>query len=816
MAILLAVGCNKKNDIKSPSSIKELVHKIFTVGSSEQATSELRTTVDRKNRIIWEENDALYVCSQDWTPALKSGDGLFKLKEGAGTTMGIFEGNAVPSDIYYCAYPAVKESDKAAGFYTSSQIENGTLYVINKIYGSRESADMSDSKSKLHGVGVSDNSNHFTFKHLTGLLKVMLKTTSTTEAVSMIAIQDLDGKQLFGKYKVNPADGDVSIEFFDEEEKDNTVMTMDLGEGIEVSSDEFKEFDFTLPANVFDNGLRLTVTAANGEVRSIDIPKAPVKCGGITTVKREVDLKKPECSIVTVSSNNEEMGTVDKSEIQLYASSEESIKATANSTYRFDHWELNGSPILVDGYTLNSNPIKIKSDGTDNVGSVVAYFASPTTVSVVGTTGGTVNVSSVSIYPDSKQKVVATAYSGYRFHYWGLDGAVGICDGYTEQSNPTYIKGVGSAGTGTITAYFLLAAKITISAGEGGSVSPTTIDKLYSDTQKQITATPNKGYKFSNWTFGGSTILISGSTSDNSVYIKSDGNSKTGTALATFELVNTTVVASSSDINKGTVNVTTPFNVNIKSSYDLTATPKDGYEFDYWEYGSSIEFVSGSESTASVSIKSNGSGESDSMVAHFKDKSSPSDIIGEVLPNGDVKIDNRIWMNTDLSTTNTNLTNKPNSPYDPYYYIMDNGAYKYSFNAACNVLAKTSDGSDRAKNVKNAAEITKQSLCPDGYRLPTIDEWSTLIEAINGKKTYLSFSQTGYYKRSNGKVYGEQSNNLYITATGITTETMGQSGDATGNIMNVVEIIKTAESTYTLTKSKEYKTSAFSVRCIKK
>ena len=72
---------------------------------------------------------------------------------------------------------------------------------------------------------------------------------------------------------------------------------------------------------------------------------------------------------------------------------------------------------------------------------------------------------------------------------------------------------------------------VTVSAGAGGTVSPTSISASPDSWSGDITATPNAGYRFVNWTSSGGGITINGNTS-NPTQIKA--TSTGGTLTANF------------------------------------------------------------------------------------------------------------------------------------------------------------------------------------------------------------------------------------------------------------------------------------------
>ena len=111
---------------------------------------------------------------------------------------------------------------------------------------------------------------------------------------------------------------------------------------------------------------------------------------------------------------------------------------------------------------------------------------------------------------------------------------------------------------------------LTASAGEGGSVAPTT-GSFNAATQVSITATPNSGYTFSGWSNGSTT------------------NPVTVTLIS-----NTSITANFTLIPVYTISVSAEDGGSVSSEggeyqqgdqVTLTATPDEGYEFSGWSDG---------------------------------------------------------------------------------------------------------------------------------------------------------------------------------------------------------------------------------------
>ena len=112
---------------------------------------------------------------------------------------------------------------------------------------------------------------------------------------------------------------------------------------------------------------------------------------------------------------------------------------------------------------------------------------------------------------------------------------------------------------------------LTASAGEGGSVAPSS-GSFNSGTQVSITATPNSGYTFSGWSNG---------SSDNPVTVTLSSNTS---ITANFALIPVYTLSVSAE-EGGSVS-SEGGDYQQGTEVTITATPDEGYEFSGWSDGS--------------------------------------------------------------------------------------------------------------------------------------------------------------------------------------------------------------------------------------
>ena len=249
--------------------------------------------------------------------------------------------------------------------------------------------------------------------------------------------------------------------------------------------------------------------------------------------------------ILTVSSNDEVMGTVAITQQPTCSNYTARIQATAQSGYHFLRWN--------DGNTTNPRQIGMTQDS--NFVAIFVVNNSYITVEANNTLWGTVSGTGNYSY-NAPVTLTATAYDGYHFLKWN--------DGNT--SNPRYMAAVCDT---SFTAIFVSnVSTITVSNAnpDWGNVSGSGV--YYYLNQVSLTATPVYGYHFLQWN-DGNTL------NPRTISITQDSTFTAYFAVNTYSIV-------------GTSNSTAMGSVTGGGSYtylhemSLTATPAFGYHFVQW------------------------------------------------------------------------------------------------------------------------------------------------------------------------------------------------------------------------------------------
>ena len=234
------------------------------------------------------------------------------------------------------------------------------------------------------------------------------------------------------------------------------------------------------------------------------------------------------------------------------------VTASANTGYTFVNWTENGQQVSTNAnYTFNVTGNR----------TLVANFTQQTytiSVSANPTAGG--SVSGGGTYTQGQScTVTASANTGYTFVNWTENGQ-------QVSTNANYTFNV--TGNRTLVANFTQQNyTISVSANPtaGGSVTGGGSNFHYNDNCT-VTATPNTGYTFVNWTENGQQVSTSASYSFNVT-----GNR---TLVANFSAQSYTISVSANPTAGGSVSGGGTYNHGQNCT--VVATPNSGYSFVNW------------------------------------------------------------------------------------------------------------------------------------------------------------------------------------------------------------------------------------------
>ena len=268
--------------------------------------------------------------------------------------------------------------------------------------------------------------------------------------------------------------------------------------------------------------------------------------------------------------------------------SSKAITATPSSGYRFDEWTTdNASCVIAD---IASTSTSLKVSGNCNI---TANFVKTQELTVSTSTGGSVSSAGTkTVDYGSDNTITATPDSSYRFDKWTTDNASCVIADTASDSTS-----VSVSADCNITANFVKIQYIDVSAGTGGTTSPSTYMPIDSGATLQITATPDSSYRFDQWTSDNESCVIADTASDSTSVKVSDDCSVKATFVKTYTFsVRANIGAG------GTVSPDEDQTVDKGSRNSISATPHSGYRFDKWTSDNASCVISKATKT-STSVK---------------------------------------------------------------------------------------------------------------------------------------------------------------------------------------------------------------------
>jgi uncharacterized repeat protein (TIGR02543 family) len=331
------------------------------------------------------------------------------------------------------------------------------------------------------------------------------------------------------------------------------TLTLQTGNGGSVSG-----------AGTFDHGQQATIQAtahsgfvfdswAESGVSISSSPSTTIIMNGDKNLTASFTVQPPNTYSLILSSTPASAGTT--SGAGSYAHNELiPVSATPNSGYQFSHW----SGVGVTNPSIDSTTVSMGQDR-----NLTAHFSVKTyDLSITSGTGGATSESGT--YDHGSNPIIsATPSSGYQFINWS---GAGVTDQNSSSTTVSMLQDRNLTANFSINTYAL-----SINAGSGGVVSnPGTYNH---GTNPTISATPDTGYQFTNWSGAGVTDENSSSTT---VAMVQDRNLTAVFSLLSYNLTLNTTEGGS---------VTGGGNFNFGSTPFYSATAQDGYIFKNWTLG---------------------------------------------------------------------------------------------------------------------------------------------------------------------------------------------------------------------------------------
>ena len=316
----------------------------------------------------------------------------------------------------------------------------------------------------------------------------------------------------------------------------------------------------------FTQGAVVTITATpnNGykfvswNDGSTENPRTITVNGDISYVATFAD-ENATTYVSNITSNDEGKGSVSGSGV--YVDGQQiTIVATPEAGYKFVSWN--------DGSTENPRTVTVD----ENISYEATFAEENASTYILTVTSANANmgnaIGSGTYVANQSITIYAIANNGYKFVQWN-DGNTQNPRQITVTQNATYTATFEANTTTVSYTIVALSSNNTMGSVSGGG----TFDE---NTTITITATPNNGYKFVNWSDGSTENPRSITVTGNATYTANFAVA--GGATSTY-----TISVLSSNNTMGSVNGGGTFDEN--TTITITATPNQGYKFVSWNDG---------------------------------------------------------------------------------------------------------------------------------------------------------------------------------------------------------------------------------------
>jgi uncharacterized protein (TIGR02145 family) len=282
--------------------------------------------------------------------------------------------------------------------------------------------------------------------------------------------------------------------------------------------------------------------------------------------------------------------------------------------------------------------------------------------------------------------------------------------------------------------------KLTINANPtvGGNFTPAS-GLSHDSSTINISATANSGYRFVNWTVASSIGMATFDNADNAVTtvtLRSDA-----TIRANFRRTYTLTISSDPPAG-GTFTPESGLSYDSSTVVDISAVANGGHGFINWEITSgTATFGNANNASTTVRMSSN-----TTIRANFRQL-----IQGTFTDSRDnhtyrwVTIGTQTWMAENLNFNATGSTCYNNRPDNcATYGRLYNWSTVMDFASSCN-----------SSNCAAQVQPNHRGICPEGWHVPSDDEWTTLVNYAGGESTAAAATRL---KATNGWIWDSWNN----------------------------------------------------------
>ena len=348
------------------------------------------------------------------------------------------------------------------------------------------------------------------------------------------------------------------------------------------------------------------------------------------------------------------------------------ITATPNPGYQFVNWTQTGG---IGSATFgNTNAASTTVSVTGGKATIQAHFAMiQYTLTVNNDGNGSTTPSGATLVNYGvNTTITATPNTNYQFVNWTQTGGTGTANFGNANAAGTTVSVTG--GNATIQAHFaVIQYTLTVNNDGNGSTTPSGATIVNCGVNTTITAIPNTGYQFVNWTQtgGAGTVVFSNANSASSKVAVAGGNA---TIQAHFAMIQYTLTVNND--GNGSTTPSGAITVNYGVNTTITATPNPGYQFVNWTQTGGIGSATfGNTNAASTTVSVTGG--KATIQAHFAmiqyTLTVNNDGNGSTTPSGATLVNYGV---------NTTITTTPNTNYQFVNWTQTGGTGTANFGNA--------------------------------------------------------------------------------------------------------------------------------------
>lgn len=259
VTLSIAAACQKNVSVVLIDHSESLVGKMEAVQST-------KTSMDENNNVLWSDGDQIaaflrtsLVAKYQVTPASSGKTAAVFTKKSLADDENLFAGVELEHNIalYPFAYDAYVE-------------KSGENYkVTSKLPSIQTYTPESFSNGAFPMVAVSEN-NELTFKNVCGAIKLQLKGT---QAIKSIVIKGKNNEKLSGTATITAYPSGLAPAITMSSGA-STSVTLDCGDGVQLSESTATEFIISLPPVLFSKGFTVTVTDSDNKTYTVETDRA--------------------------------------------------------------------------------------------------------------------------------------------------------------------------------------------------------------------------------------------------------------------------------------------------------------------------------------------------------------------------------------------------------------------------------------------------------------------------------------------------------------------------------------------------------------